>query len=189
MFVLRCQWWHTMFLSNIDTLQHAIHHNEFKYTLLLSMLHMHMNRLMLIGVEVEYKSKIFVYFRHVVVIVSRCKDTNKYSSSQKNVVMQRKRKYSPQNMRRIIALPVIQNKIRRFNRRRQSDELEHQAQYVFLIFLRFMSSSFYQFHAYNFSISSAVSPVYFVINSGVSPSAFMRRASFAIFFESAKYYC
>jgi hypothetical protein len=41
-----------------------------------------------------------------------------------------KRKYSPQNMRRIIALPVIQNKIRRFNRRRQSDELEHQAQYV-----------------------------------------------------------
>ena len=50
-------------------------------------------------------------------------------------------------MRRIIDLPVIQNKIRRFNRRRQSDELEHQAQYVFIIFLRFMLSSFYQFHA------------------------------------------
>ena len=50
-------------------------------------------------------------------------------------------------MRRIIALPVIQNKIRRFNRRRQSDELEHQAQYVFVKFIRFMSSSFYQFHA------------------------------------------
>ncbi len=45
-------------------------------------------------------------------------------------------------------MPVIQNKIRRFNRRRQSDELERQAQYVFLIFLRFMSSSFYQFYFY-----------------------------------------
>ncbi len=45
-----------------------------------------------------------------------------------------KRKYSPQNIRRIIALPVIQNKIRRFNRRRQSDELELQAQYVFVYF-------------------------------------------------------
>ena len=50
-------------------------------------------------------------------------------------------------MRRIIALLVIQNKIRRFNKRRKLDELERQAQYVFFIFLRFMSSSFYQFHA------------------------------------------
>ena len=53
---------------------------------------MHMNRLMLIGVEVEYKSEILVYFRHIVVIISRCKDTNKYSSSKKNVVMRRKKK-------------------------------------------------------------------------------------------------
>lgn len=30
---------------------------------------MHMNRLMLIGVEIEYKSEVFVYFRHIVVIV------------------------------------------------------------------------------------------------------------------------
>ena len=36
---------------------------------------MHMNRLMLIGVEVEDKSEIFVYFRHIIVIISRCKDT------------------------------------------------------------------------------------------------------------------
>ena len=37
-------------------------------------------------------------------------------------------------MRRIIALLVIQNKIRRFNKRRKLDELEHQAQYVFVYF-------------------------------------------------------
>ena len=49
-------------------------------------------------------------------------------------------------MRRIIALQVIQNKIRRILKRRKLDELERQAQYVFVIFLRFMSSSFYQFH-------------------------------------------
>jgi len=47
---------------------------------------------MFIGIEVEYKSEVFVYFRHIVVIISRCKDTNKYSSSKKNVVMRRKKK-------------------------------------------------------------------------------------------------
>ena len=55
--------------------------------------------------------------------------------------------YSPQNMRRIITLLVIQNNFRRFLKRRKLDELERQAQYVFVLFLRFMSSSFYQFHA------------------------------------------
>ena len=30
---------------------------------------------MLIGVEVEDKSEIFVYFRHIIVITSRCKDS------------------------------------------------------------------------------------------------------------------
>ena len=126
-----------MLLPDIDSFQAAVHHDKFEYTLLVSMLYMHMYWLMFIRVEVEYKSEVFVNFRHIVVIVSRCKDTNKYSSGKINVVMRRKRKYSPQNMRRIIALPVIQNNFRRFNRRRQSDELERQAQYVFFIFLRY----------------------------------------------------
>jgi hypothetical protein len=51
-----------------------------------------MNWLMLIGVEVEYKSEIFVYFRHIVVIISRCKDTQNYSSGKINVVVRRKKK-------------------------------------------------------------------------------------------------
>ena len=81
-----------MLLPNVDSFQATVHHDKLEYTLLVSMLYMHMNRLMFIGVEVEYKSEVFVYFRHIVVIVSRCKDTNKYSSSQKNVVMRRKKK-------------------------------------------------------------------------------------------------
>ena len=112
-----------MLLPDIDSFQAAVHHDKLEYTLLVSVFYMHMNRLMLIGVEVEYESEVFVYFRLIVVIVSRCKDTNNYSSGKINVVV-----------RRIIALPVIQNKIRRFNRRRQSDELEHQAQNVFVYF-------------------------------------------------------
>lgn len=44
-------------------------------------------------------------------------------------------------------ISYLRNKKRRCNKRRHSDELGRQAQYVFLIFLRFMSSSFYQFHA------------------------------------------
>jgi hypothetical protein len=51
-----------------------------------------MNWLMLIGVEVEYKSEVFVYFRHIVVIISRCKDTQNYSSGKINVVVRRKKK-------------------------------------------------------------------------------------------------
>ena len=41
------------------------------------MFYMHMNRFMLIGVEVKYKSEVFVYFRHISIVISRCKNTNK----------------------------------------------------------------------------------------------------------------
>ena len=81
-----------MLLPDIDSFQAAVHHDKLEYTFLISVFYMHMNRFMFIGVEVEYKSEVFVYFRHIVVIVSRCKDTNKYSFSQKNVVMRRKKK-------------------------------------------------------------------------------------------------
>ena len=64
-----------------------------------------------------------------------------------------KRKYSPQNMRRIIALPVIQNKIRRFNRRRQSDELERQAQYVFVYFYVLCHHHFINFTPQRYTLS------------------------------------
>ena len=40
------------------------------------MFYMHVNWLMFIGVEVEDESEIFVYLRHIFVIISRCKDTN-----------------------------------------------------------------------------------------------------------------
>ena len=66
-----------MLLPDIDSFQAAVHHDKLEYTLLVSVFYMHMNRLMLIGVEVEYESEVFVYFRLIVVIVSRCKDTNK----------------------------------------------------------------------------------------------------------------
>ena len=58
-----------MLLPDIDSFQAAVHHDKLEYTLLVSMLYMHMYWLMFIGVEVEYKSEIFVYFRHIVVIV------------------------------------------------------------------------------------------------------------------------
>lgn len=80
-----------MFLPDIDSFQAAVHHDKLEYTLLVSMLYMHMYWLMFIGVEVEYKSEVFVYFRHVVVIVLRCKDTQNYSSGKINVAMRRKK--------------------------------------------------------------------------------------------------
>ena len=48
---------------------------------------MHMYWLMFIGVEVEYKSEVFVYLGHIVVIISRCKDTHNYSSGKINVAI------------------------------------------------------------------------------------------------------
>ena len=80
-----------MLLPDIDSFQAAVHHDKLEYTLLVSMLYMHMYWLMFIGVEVEYKSEVFVYFRHIVVIVSRCKDTQNYSSGKINVAMRRKK--------------------------------------------------------------------------------------------------
>ena len=56
-------------------------------------------------------------------------------------------------MRRIIALPVIQNIIRRFNRRRQSDELEHQAQYVFVYFYVLCHHHFVNFTLQRYTLS------------------------------------
>ena len=79
-----------MFIPYIYAFQHTIHHNKLEYTLLVSVFYMHVNRFMLIGVEVEYKSKVFVYFRHIIVIISRCKDTQNYSSGKKIVAMRRK---------------------------------------------------------------------------------------------------
>ena len=79
-----------MLLPDIDSFQAAVHHDKLEYTLLVSMLYMHMYWLMLIGVEVEYKSEVFVYFRHIIVIVSRCKDTQNYSSGKIIVAMRRK---------------------------------------------------------------------------------------------------
>ena len=79
-----------MFLPNIYAFQHTVHHNKLEYTLLVSVFYMHMNWLMLIGVEVEYKSEVFVYFRHIIVIVSRCKDTQNNSSGKIIVAMRRK---------------------------------------------------------------------------------------------------
>ena len=81
-----------MLLPDIDSFQAAVHHDKLEYTLLVSMFYMHMYWLMFIRVEIEYKSEVFVYFWHIVVIVSRCKDTNKYSSGKINVVMRRKKK-------------------------------------------------------------------------------------------------
>ena len=79
-----------MLLPNIYAFQHTVHHNKLEDTLIVSVFNMHMNWLMLIGVEVEYKSEVFVYFRHIIVIISRCKDTQNYSSCKKNVAMRRK---------------------------------------------------------------------------------------------------
>ena len=36
---------------------------------------MHLNWLVFIGVEVEDESEVFVYFRHRIFVISRCKDT------------------------------------------------------------------------------------------------------------------
>ena len=79
-----------MLLPDIDSFQAAVHHDKLEYTLLVSMLYMHMYWLMFIGVEVEYKSEVFVYFRHIVVIISRCKDTNFSRYSQINFFVWRK---------------------------------------------------------------------------------------------------
>ena len=69
---------------NASAIRLSFDHDEFKDTLLLTMLYMHMNRLMLIGIEVEYKSEIFEYFRHNIYIISRCKDTHNSSFCKKN---------------------------------------------------------------------------------------------------------
>ena len=74
-----------MLLPNIDSLQAAVHHDKLEYTLFFPVFYMHMYWFMFIGVEVEYKSEIFVYFRHIVVIVSRCKNTNFFRTGKINV--------------------------------------------------------------------------------------------------------
>ena len=79
-----------MLLPDIDSFQAAVHHDKLEYTLLVSMLYMYMYWLMFIGLEVEYKAEVFVYLRHIIVIVSRCKDTQNYSSGKIIVAMRRK---------------------------------------------------------------------------------------------------
>ena len=60
------------------------------YIICRSWFYMHMYWLMFIGVEVEYKSEIFVYFRHIVVIVSRCKDTHLFLNSENYFIIFKK---------------------------------------------------------------------------------------------------
>lgn len=48
--------------------QVTIHHDEIKDAFLCSMNYMNMNGFVLIGVKVEYKSKVLKNFRHVVVL-------------------------------------------------------------------------------------------------------------------------
>lgn len=74
-----------MLLPDIDSLQAAVHHDKLEYTLLLPVFYVHVNWLMFIGVEVEYKSEVFVYFRHIIAIVSRCKNTNFFHNGKINV--------------------------------------------------------------------------------------------------------
>ena len=84
-----------MLLPNIYAFQHTVHHNKLEDTLIVSVFYMHMNWLMLIGVEVEYKSEVFVYFRHIIVIVSHCKDTQNYSSGKIIISIRRKSQLFP----------------------------------------------------------------------------------------------
>ena len=55
-------------------------------------------------------------------------------------------------MRRIIALLVIQNKIRRILKRRKLDELERQAQYVFVYFYVLCHHHFINFTLQRFQL-------------------------------------
>ena len=100
-----------MLLPDIDSFQAAVHHDKLEYTLLVSMLYMHMYWLMFIGVEVEYKSEVFVYFRHVVVIVFTMQRYTKLLVWQNKCCQaEKKNKYSPQNMRRTIAKFIVKDR-------------------------------------------------------------------------------
>lgn len=46
-----------------------------------------------IGVEVEYKSEVFVYFRHIIVIISRCKDTHLFLNYENYFIIFKKKLY------------------------------------------------------------------------------------------------
>ena len=57
-FVLFWQWLCSFLFANKNINKFTVHHNEIKDTLLSSMKHMHMYWLMLVGIEIEDKSKI-----------------------------------------------------------------------------------------------------------------------------------
>ncbi len=62
--VLFWQWLCSLLFANMNINQLTIHHNEIKDALLASMEHMHMYWLMLVGIEIEDKSKILKNLRH-----------------------------------------------------------------------------------------------------------------------------
>ena len=58
------QWLCSLLFTNMNLCQFSIHHNEVEDTLLSSMKYMHMNRLMLIRIEVKDKTEILEYLWH-----------------------------------------------------------------------------------------------------------------------------
>ena len=51
---------------------------------------MHMYWLMFIGVEVEDESEVLVYLRHIIITISRCKDTCLFSISENYFIVFKK---------------------------------------------------------------------------------------------------
>lgn len=98
--VLFWQWICSFLLTYTNIRQFAIHHNKVEYTLLATMLHMNMYRLMFIRVEVEDESKVFEYLRHsfrfndsaakIGIIFQSCKEISEKCISCRQLNLMRK---------------------------------------------------------------------------------------------------